>query len=1183
MSAVNFKENIHAGKPVVLIVDDEIKSLNAIQEALRENYNVYTAPGGLEAFGLIKNLSEIHVLVVNNDLSGLNGTEILKFVQDTINHSDTIVKILLADDSFNMQMVDSLRLGRPDAILIKPVTVESIKKKIAYHLARREKEKRASMRINFNEEVRIQVDGEASQKTKLVDISENGMFIRSLSFYPEGTRLPFKIFLPDGKEYSVTGRIVRVDKEKSGVGVEFLTMGEQGRLSLLQSLSNFVTLKDLKRLKERYPFLKTEEMVIFSDGLKIDAFLQKAMELEVEVVALRGQQSAPEILEIKRIIPPLYFILEGEKLNIKFKTSDLIFISFQLGYSTYNFETMIYRISPDGKLMECLYPRVMFYSDKRNEKRIKPFGNLRLEIPLSFPFNKKIRGKIIDISPGGVSFLATRDDPVLLKGTPLDKICIFDSDELLWEEKGEVRYVTGDEETLDRRVRYGIQFGIGRIGIQSVSSPKIDLNWTPGDSSEKAKSKPAMRRADDISELAYLPPQVIRLENKKGEQIVGLLNSSYPLDEKPVPMVLIPPAFGKTKETLFGLALTLIENFRFMGKPLAVIRYDGIRRKGESYKDPDFAEPSYELINADFTQGADDIKTWINWLKSNPTVKAGQVILISFSLSSLEARIVLRDKNFREQVSLWISCMGTPEFRDLMTRVNCGLDFLEQYQLGIPMGIMPVLGNLVNVDSYVADGVANEVATLEQAREDMRHIDIPVTWVVGEYDKWVKPEFIRDVMSVETRAPREVISVPIGHNARTSEEAMNLFGTLTSLIYRFLHQEMIQPFIPSKKRLKVMRRAEKDRLPSRNLRNRKAYWHRYLVGEDNLLGFDIMAMGEDYKQLMKDQFDALELDSEDRLLDLGGGTGNFIEHLLERGEVLPARITIADLIPEAMKKAKKKLTAISDELKQPGRLDFITLDLEMSRFMPVLRFLKGETASFEELADVIENLDLEVARKIQNAYSSRLHVVLRGGIITPKINEWLKNNFDIPEYKTIIDFNNAAKYARGLVKEKPDFQKLIFPGTLKGNFHLPFKPGYYNKILLSLVLSYVFNPLETLFEVKRIIKTGGRLILSTMRPDADASGPFTRLLEKIERMPEKELPPGFPKSLLLESLRSFLNDAQELVDLEEAGTFDFFDPEKLESLLEQAGWDILEIIPTFGEPPQGYVVIAKVRENHGYY
>jgi ubiquinone/menaquinone biosynthesis C-methylase UbiE len=134
---------------------------------------------------------------------------------------------------------------------------------------------------------------------------------------------------------------------------------------------------------------------------------------------------------------------------------------------------------------------------------------------------------------------------------------------------------------------------------------------------------------------------------------------------------------------------------------------------------------------------------------------------------------------------------------------------------------------------------------------------------------------------------------------------------------------------------------------------------------------------------------------------------------------------------------------------------------------------------------------------------------------------------------------------------------------------------------MSLVLSYIFNPAETLREARRIIMPGGLLVLSSMRPDADASGPFTRLLEKIEAMPEDELPVERPKSLLMESLRSFLNDAQELVDLEEAGTFDFFDPEKLEELLEETGWEILKIVPSYGDPPQGYVFVAKARETNG--
>jgi ubiquinone/menaquinone biosynthesis C-methylase UbiE len=681
--------------------------------------------------------------------------------------------------------------------------------------------------------------------------------------------------------------------------------------------------------------------------------------------------------------------------------------------------------------------------------------------------------------------------------------------------------------------------------------------------------------------LASRPTEVIRVENKNGEEIVGILNSSLPLDENPIPVVLVPPAFGKTKETLFGLALTLIENFYLSGKPIAVIRYDGIRRKGESYKDPEASEPPYEMMNADYTQGASDIKTMIDWLDTNPRLKASSIILVSFSLSALEARIALRDKDYRRKVSYWIACMGTPEFRDLMTRINCGLDFFEQHKLGIKLGIMPVLGNLVNVDPYVADGIANSVATIEQAKEDMRHFDIPITWIYGQYDNWVDTELVREIMSVHVDSHREVISVPTGHNARTSKEALKLFGNITSLVYRFLHNKIIQPVLPSKQSLTILRRGERDRLPTRKLKDRRAYWQHYLIGEENFLGFDIMGMSDDYQKLLQDQVDALELTSEDRLLDLGGGTGIFVEHLLEHNHTLPAQITIADLILEALNKAHMKLAKHSEITGENSWIDLLCLDLELNRFLPVRRFLNGEISSFVELADRIEGMTLESAMMIQNSYSPRLHRIFRGETIDPALDDWLKSQFDVHEYRIIIDFNHAARYVKKCIKRKPLFQKLVFPGDMDMHFHLPVKTGHYNKILMSLVLSYLFNPTETLFEVRRIIKPGGRFVLSSMRPDTDASGPFTRLMEKIECMPAEELPSEWNKPRLLDSLRAFLNDAQALVELEEAGTFDFFDLEKLENLLEETGWDIVRTVPTFGDPPQGYVLIAQARDTNG--
>ena len=1163
--------------PIVLIVDDDLAYLEKLQRALRDIYAVYTTTSGVEAIHLIKALPEVNVLVVNDDLPRMKGTELLRFLNEIFKNSDAIIKILLTASSSNGTTIDLASYGRIDCCLVKPSDPLALRRKISFLLAQRSREKRSSMRVILEGADDIRVETGLAGQAELVNLSENGVFLKTPQIFPEGAALPFAITLPDGRKYTVKGRVIRQDPDQGGVAVAFESLDDLSRLSLLQFMSDYVAIRDLTELKLRYPFLRTDEMVLFTDSVKIESLMREAFQRKIEVAAVPAKSGNPEILTFSEIRPPDVCLLAGEKLDVKFKTSDLLFVSYQIGYSTYNFETMIARIARDGGTLICLYPRVMFYSEKRAERRISPAGDLRIEIPLPAPFDQRLCGRITDISPNGVSFVAGNGAPALLKGTPLESLAILDGGKVLWEETGEVRHVGRAAADEGSGLKYGVQFGISRMSIQSVSAPEPDF-------ARRGEEGRTLRESSHVTpefvRTSLMAPHVIRLENTRGEEIVGLLNTSLPLDEKPVPVVVVPPAFGKTKETLFGLALTLCENFRILGQPLAVVRYDGIRKKGESHKDPEASEPPYEMLNTNFGQGAEDIVTVLDWLQSNPKLRASSIILLTFSFSALEARIVLRDEVRRRRVDYWIACMGTPEFRDLMVRINCGLDFLEHYQLGIKLGVMPVLGNLVNVDNYVGDGVAHGVATLEQAREDMRHLDLPITWIYGQFDSWVKSEFIRDVMSVQVDAPREVISVPIGHNARTSREGLRMFGTITSLICRFLHEELIQPVLPGRKDMEVMRRAEKDRLPPRNLKNRIGYWAHYLVGDDKLLGFDVMALSDDYQQLMADQLGALEISPGDRLLDLGGGTGNFVEHLLLKGGELPSQITVADLIPEAMQKAARKLLSRFPVLREPGRLDFVALDLEMSRYLAVRRFLDGEVGTFEEMAERIENLTLESAIEIQDDYSPRLHRILRGEKITPALDDWLKTRFDLREYRTITDLNRAARFARGLTTERPEYRRLVLPGTLEGTFHLPVKTGWYNKILMSLVLSYIFDPVETLREARRVVMPGGLLVLSSMRPDTDASGPFTRLLAKIEAMPEEALPPERPKALLMESLRVFLNDAQELVDLEEAGTFDFFDLEKLEGLLEAAGWEVDRVIPSYGTPPQGYVVVARTRSAH---
>lgn len=1191
MSSVEIESRKAAAKPLVLVVDDDLSRLDRLQRSLRGRYDVRTSTSGVEALRLIPGLPDLRVLIVEENLPRMKGTEVLRFVNETAGEADGIIRILMTEVAYD-PADGPASIGRIDHVAARPVEPEALRRTVDKLLGRRSREKRAAMRVPVEGRPGLRVEVGIEGAAQVLDLSETGLFLKTHLAVPDAAEIPFKFALPEGREHLLTGRVVRRDAELGGYGIEFETPDDAAREALAAFLSDAVTLRDGRGLKARYPFLRIDEMVMFTDSLKIETLVREALRSGVEVAAIPAHARIPETLAFLEVAPPASCRLAGQDLDVRFKTSDLVFLSFQIGYATYNFETMISRIGADGRSLEVLFPRVMFYSEKRTARRISPRGDLRVEIPLPAPFGRTLRGQVTDISPGGVSLTAEADGPALLAGTPLGTVRILDGETLLWEERGEIRHV-GRANGARGPLRYGVQFGISRSGIQTAAAPRFGSRpgkREPDGAAAAAAALPApppadasppapQRRQADLDDLARREPEVIRFENSRGEEIVALLNTSLPLDGRPVPVVIIPPAFGKTKETLFALALTAVQTFRHRGRPLAVLRFDGVRRKGESFKEPEASEPPYEMINATTTQGADDLRAVLDWLQRNPKLKAGPVAIVSFSLSALETRILLRDEAYRRRVDYWIACMGTLEFRDLMRRVNCGLDLLEQFQIGIKLGVRPILGNLIHCEPYAADVVAGGVATLDQAREDMRHLDVPITWIYGQHDNWVKAEFVRDVMSIQAGVPREVISVPIGHNARTSEEALHLFGLIASLLYRFLHHETITAVPPAPRDMEIMRRAEKDRLPSRGLKNRSAYWKRYLVGEDNLLGFDVMALSDDYRQLMRDQLQALDPAPGDRVLDLGGGTGNFVEHLLQSGRPLPAHVTVADLVPEGMKQARRKIAA-AGEAAAPGRFSLLCLDVELDRYLPVGRFLDGEIGGFELLADRIENLALQSAEKIRRAASPRLHRILRGAPITPALDDWLKATFDLPELRAIADFNRAARFVRRLDPDPPAYRSLAFAGSLTGPRGLPFKTASYDKVLMSLVLSYIFNPFETLVEIRRIIRPGGRLVLSSMRPDTDASGLFTRLLDKIEALPAEALPPQWPKTRILDSMRSFLNDAEALVELEEAGTFDFFDPKKLEALLDEAGWESAGFRPSFGDPPQGYVVTATPKDGH---
>jgi SAM-dependent methyltransferase len=146
-----------------------------------------------------------------------------------------------------------------------------------------------------------------------------------------------------------------------------------------------------------------------------------------------------------------------------------------------------------------------------------------------------------------------------------------------------------------------------------------------------------------------------------------------------------------------------------------------------------------------------------------------------------------------------------------------------------------------------------------------------------------------------------------------------------------------------------------------------------------------------------------------------------------------------------------------------------------------------------------------------------------------------------------------------------------------GRLHVPLRSASYDRVHAGLLLSYLDKPADFLAEARRILRPGGRMVLSSLRRDADISkiyrdGIAEMSTEKVARLFGSDLAHG-----LEDRLRRFLNDGARILDLEERGYFRFWDEDELAAIVRSAGFSGIEAQRAFGRPPQAVVVSAERR------
>lgn len=570
--------------------------------------------------------------------------------------------------------------------------------------------------------------------------------------------------------------------------------------------------------------------------------------------------------------------------------------------------------------------------------------------------------------------------------------------------------------------------------------------------------------------VGYRPPapeiDVIEYANEQGEKLSAILDSWGDLHGATA--VMIPPAWGRTKETLLPLARTIVATFRRQRQPVVVIRFDGIRKRGESHNDPGYFQAGDEQLRFTFSQGLRDLEATCGFLDRDPRFQPRRKLVVSFSAASVEARRFAAEHP--GAVDGWVCVVGTADLQSMMRVISGGLDYIAGLEMGVRFGRQEVLGVLVDIDRAGLDAIEQGMADLEDARADMARIEIPVVWIRGRYDAWMDVERVEDILAIGDSSKRRHLEVPTGHQLGSSREALATFQRVAQEIADIALGRRIIPEMPDIVELSARQRAERRRLPAAEF-DTSSFWRDYLLGRDGGVGIELMHETSSYRELMDRQIELLELAPGHRVLDVGSGTGAFPLALArEVGTDYPAEILELDLVPEALARARARIDQTA--LPESVELDYRALDL---------------------------------AR---------------------------------------VDDSALAR-------------------------------GRYDRALASLLLPYLDDPGAVLRRIRAALAPGGRIVVSSLRRDADISRIYREGLAELEVRGAAAF--GLADHSVRSAARAFLNDAARLVDYEELGAFRFYDARELARLVAKAGFRVESTEWAFGDPPQACIVVARRR------
>jgi ubiquinone/menaquinone biosynthesis C-methylase UbiE len=337
------------------------------------------------------------------------------------------------------------------------------------------------------------------------------------------------------------------------------------------------------------------------------------------------------------------------------------------------------------------------------------------------------------------------------------------------------------------------------------------------------------------------------------------------------------------------------------------------------------------------------------------------------------------------------------------------------------------------------------------------------------------------------------------------------------------------------------------------------YWYSYLLGrEGESEGYDFYGNLREFRDFISREAVLLDPQPGQVIADMGCGTGLLTAALLKRivdnektsvsGNV--TRIVATDLIPEALNRTREKCRFLLG----PEQLDydrpdvvrrgsvsvhFAAANLEPDTSRPLCDFIRHRHLPVTFLKGRIDGLMDRVVDRWHAEGSAELAAYLRGDN-TPQPP-------DTPEPDRAREIHLTARR--------------IIDGT--GVREDEIEPHSCDAVVASLFISYILNHDYLLYDFHRMLKPGGTVLVSSMRPDSDVSKIFTGYIEEVDA--------GAADASHRIAAKAMLNEAASLFELEEEGYFRFYTEDELRTLLSDAGFRDVRVVRSLGDPPQAYI------------